>query len=120
MAEIKRPVQVTLGPWNYRPSDHDDWGWVRDPDGRIVANARYDHDYPEEALALFRASKLDPCESNGRLIAAAPELYHALRACCDALVSNFIEMGASDDGISNNPAIKAARAALAKAEGVAP
>lgn len=26
------------GPWKYRPDRYDDWGWVRDADGNVVAD----------------------------------------------------------------------------------
>lgn len=52
------------GPWRYRPHPHDDWGWVRGPDDRLVARASG----PDQVGGG------DPHEGTGRLIAAARDL----------------------------------------------
>ena len=71
----------TPGPWQYRPNEYDDWGFVRalplpgENIGHIVAVAK-DTSVPFEAYAEYRERKVDPFEANARLIAAAPD--HAL------------------------------------------
>ena len=110
MSKMKR----IEGPWFYRPNKYDDWGTVRASDDNKVANACYDADYTDEELTEFRRTKKDPCEGNGHLIAAAPELYDAL--------ADIIEMAEAwaDGKHSSHPdngRCKMARAALAKAIG---
>lgn len=73
----------TPGPWEYRPREHDDWGEVRgaaDANGVrwLVARATAGGPTDDASRARHRESRTDPYEVNGRLIAAAPDLYEAL------------------------------------------
>src|SRR5690348_13665919 len=76
-----KPAAHTPGPWRYRPDKYDDWGYVRGPDGGIVAICRAYIRMSEDELNEHRAAKTDPVEADGRLIAAAPDglvLAHAV------------------------------------------
>lgn len=61
--------EFTPGPWSYRSKEDDDWGIVRGPDGWVIAQARAG----------------DPYGANARLIAAAPDLYAALKTAGAAI-----------------------------------
>lgn len=64
----------TPGPWDYRPFEFDDWGWVRARNGgNLVAIAK---DMTADHHA-HRQAGTDPYEANARLIAAAPDLLAA-------------------------------------------
>lgn len=126
----------TSGPWSYRPSKHDDWGFVRSSDGHLVAVAR-DSSIPDDRLEAFRAQGADPYEANARLIAATPDLLEALKqvtATLVALTSIVIraedekkqpsKVVASDTMFSQmlrdfDKATTEARAAISKATGLA-
>lgn len=106
-ADAEPSAAFTPGPWFYRPQPYDDWGWVRDGNGRMVAQARA----PEAGeLEDYRASDTDPYEANARLIAAAPDLYEALKSLRDSMVTYRKEIEIEDW-------IEIAEAALAHAEG---
>lgn len=98
-------MSYTKGPWLYRPNRYDDWGYVRDSDGHVVARAANPHVSMQE-YADHRAAKTDPYEANGRLIAAAPELAEALK-----LWARWDEMTEAELAL----ALEATAAALAKA-----
>lgn len=84
-------TQHTPGPWELRQSSRDYWF--------------IDYDQGGEGYTL---TKLDCGEKDARLISAAPELLAALEGLLNALPS-----------ATTHPAIKAARAAIAKATGEA-
>jgi hypothetical protein len=107
----------TKGPWHYRPHEYDDWGVVR-ADKFTICQARDWNAFDEETLAQHRKAGTDPWEANARLIAAAPELYEALKAI------RTLNAKASESGYTDHTALNAlyeanalASAALAKAEG---
>lgn len=99
-------MNYTKGPWFYRPNPHDDWGYVRDRDGHVVARAANPHVSMQE-YADHRAAKTDPYEANGRLIAAAPELVEAL----EMMLRAWEEIDGTDELIGYQKGV----AALAKA-----
>lgn len=66
------------GPWLYRPGEHDDWGEVRDLDGKMIARASLRAG--TEDLSKHRESKTDPAEPVARFIARARSLVPALMA----------------------------------------
>lgn len=85
--------KATPGPWAYRPSEYDDWGYIRGAETEwsigtvrpIVAisrsgSAHADHDE-------HRRNKTDPYEPNGRLIVetinALPTLLATLQLILD-------------------------------------
>ncbi len=85
----------TPGPWDY---DRDDLGiWINSSS------------YPQP-LAKMGTAMLIPHEANARLIAAAPELYEALRAIVDQ------ERQPQDAETRMHDMADLARAALAKVD----
>ena len=84
-------TQHTPGPWELRQSSRDYWF--------------IDYDQGGEGYTL---TKLDCGEKDARLISAAPDLLAAIEGLLNALPS-----------ATTHPAIKAARAAIAKATGEA-
>lgn len=94
----------TPGPWTAEPRDDGADGFiVRDADGEFV-NYLCDSRYGD--------GRKDPtAEVNARLIAAAPELYEALRALLDGPGDGF--------GHPSEAERQKARAALAKVKGEA-
>jgi len=103
-------TKFTPGPWHPKAAKHStdgeiDWGVGADIDGQRYCIA--------EAFGRVAYTTKTPAEANARLIAAAPDLYEALRAVLDLdnrqttslLTSLPLEM------------ISRIRAALAKAEG---
>lgn len=59
----------TPEPWDYRPNKHDDWGFIRDLNGDLVAVAKdssISHDKHDE----FRIRKEDPYGPNAKRIVA--------------------------------------------------
>ena len=96
----------TPGPWWLREgkTPSGEFGYIEGADhNRVVA------DLPDYKLP----GGPDDCdEANGRLIAAAPELYDA----CSALLAQFEQRGiTTDQAHPDRVAVERARAALAKA-----
>lgn len=94
-------VKHTPGPWHVQPSDHPGGLLIKPIPGQVVA----------------QCDELPEMEANARLIAAAPEMYEALR--------NFVSIVPRADArdtrdTSYNNARTQARTALAKAEGRSP
>lgn len=86
----------TKGPWEVEASGY---GSIITKDGKSMAGT-----FPEGL-----GGPSFPHEANARLIAAAPELYEALKQAVTSM---------QDSGYSNSHiAIRAARAALSKAAG---
>lgn len=110
----------TPGPWRVMPSEREDWdGWfsvidpaLASPDLAVCTCSYSGGDDPAgtakawsyEALGRSRAV----ANANAHLIAAAPDMYEALRAVVKML--NFEQH-------APRPQIEAAIAALAKADG---
>lgn len=101
-------TKFTPGPWIADDGDASSWGVFSDATSDAVCYL-----YDTHVGAPYAT---DPIESsaNANLIAAAPELYEALKAM--AADDAFAELCAS---IGEEPRwLKSARKALAKAEGV--
>ena len=96
-------AQTAQGPWYYK-ADDSDWGFIRDSAGHLVAICKGG---TEAEWAEHRRNKTDPYKDNARLIAAAPDLFQALK---DALP--YIGAYEAPDWILCD-----AKAAIAKAEG---
>ena len=98
---MKTQTKHTPGPWKIdtKGSKH----FIDGNDGFTVI-------YLDRVTAIRGR---DECELNARLIAAAPDLLEALRACLDPLQQAQNKYG----DITAAAAFLAARAALAKAEG---
>lgn len=93
----------TPGPWTVEAHTTYPTDAVRisGPDGFQIAATRQLHGYrPDKTAAWYEA------RANARLMAAAPDLLEALKTLSDAFPAQ-----------STHPAVKAARAAIAKAEG---
>ena len=69
----------TPGPWQYRPAEYDDWGWVRGASGALVACARSGDYLTEAMLDEHRRNKTNPYEGNARLIATAPDMLALIK-----------------------------------------
>lgn len=93
----------TPGPWHY--SRLDEWTHsVVTKHGKLLDGS--DNCW---AIASVNKNREPEHEANARLISAAPDLLSAVRGLLDALPS-----------ATTHPAIKAARAAIAKATGERP
>ena len=62
-------------PWEYRPSEHDDWGVIKSS-RKAIAKVSWILDKKIEDKHRDLGS--DPFEAHARLIAAAPDLLQAL------------------------------------------
>jgi hypothetical protein len=92
----------TTGPWfaSVHDDDGEQFAVIRAIDS--IAGMRNSGDYSPEEF-----------ESNAHLIAAAPELWEALRIVAD----EYDDTGCEGCGVVSAVALQRARAALAKAEG---
>lgn len=120
-------MSATFGRWLYRPGQFDDWGFVRDENGPLVARA-LGPSCDEATEAEHRRNGTDPYEAYARLISAAPELLAACKELRDALAAL---MRANDTHVTSAEAAgawvkevlcihgfgKRADAAIRKAEG---
>lgn len=103
----QQQAQHTPGPW-----ETDRGAYVHQIGGGTVARA-----YAGGAAARTKEGKAEE-EANARLIAAAPELYAALRECEKELrLLNVTLNGEQRPNTTMARAIETARAALAKVEG---
>jgi hypothetical protein len=75
-------TQHTPAPWIHSRGKTDDWGCIRDADGRLVAKCALSID---DDTIIHRRNGTDPTEANARLIAAAPELLYALQQADECL-----------------------------------
>lgn len=91
----------TPGPWETSVNDEGQWDVCAEGGGDMVADLS---DCPENA------------EGNARLIAAAPDLLAALKGLRAAALSEYVSCDCPNASICR-PSIKAADAAIAKAEG---
>ena len=96
----------TKGPSKYMPSisDGGDYG-ILNADGDIIA----------EAICRVGVNKYCPAEQNAFLIAAAPDMYAALKAIADRDIA-YMNGRVMGDQIEMR-CVEQARAAIAKAEG---
>ncbi|QEH97325.1 hypothetical protein [Gluconobacter thailandicus] len=90
-------AKFTKGPW--RP-EFKNIGYVQAENGAVIAKCQ-------------RLTSLCNLQANAHLIATAPELYEALNACLDLILSQEMQ-----DGFESQQG-HMARAALAKARGEA-
>jgi hypothetical protein len=85
----------TPTPWRYRTDHYDDWGWIKGPDGAIVACARAGRSYDGDE---HRAAGIDPygpnaafivkaCNSHEALVKALTELYAMVKGECPSLLN---------------------------------
>ena len=102
----------TPGPWTYDQGQYADWGCVKDASGFLVAKSVVPYGTDQNAC---RRERIDPCEANARLIAAAPDLLEAL----ETLESMPDERSIHDISNEELAAWEKARAAIAKAKGLA-
>lgn len=79
----------TPGPWVYRPFKHDDWGFVRNGAGDLIARASGPTTAAERNA--HREAKTDPYKANARLIAAAPAMLEALKDCLGYVDENWLK-----------------------------
>ena len=76
------------GPWLYRPLPGDDWGVIRDMNGKLVAVAKEGRMVSGSDYADCRMHNRDPSEPNARLIVLAPEMLDMLKIARAALASS--------------------------------
>lgn len=106
-------TKFTPGPWEYEEEDYPERGGYQEP--RVFSYSDLDSPHLVCTIAVSSAVS-SSMESNGNLIAAAPDLY----AVAAAMVADdaFADLCA---GIGEEPDwLKAARTALAKARGEEP
>ena len=104
----------TPGPWKAIERHPDIAVWGRDEDGDPVG---------EHVASIYGDGTVENAEANARLIAAAPDVYEALKAMYAAMPNCDGDHIMDDKGnfiaraVGIGAAAKAARAAIAKAEG---
>lgn len=98
-------------PLEYMPLEFDDWGYVRDAEGKIFAVAKYDTDESPKSLSNHRFNKTDPCAKKGAFIVRACNAHYELVAALQGLL--FQDSDISD--IEKTIRHVKAREALAKA-----
>lgn len=107
-ATTNNPVQSiqpiighTPTPWEYRPWEHDDWGWIRGPKepgediGPLVALARSGQHETLETRDEHRAAGTDPYGANAAFIVEAVNNYDRLTERCEAYKGQ-VEAGAAE------------------------
>lgn len=104
----RQRVEPTPGPWRLaegatNANEADAWGCIDDKDGYHIATIWADTDQLEASA-----------ESTARLIAAAPDLYAALKECSFRLAALVAASGDFSD--INAKALDQATVAIAKAE----
>jgi|LakMenEpi03Aug12_release.lakeMendotaPanAssembly.Ray.scaffolds.fasta_scaffold1729890_2 DNA primase large subunit len=104
-------TKFTPGPWsNLKPSETDASEFV---DLQFIGVV--DRDFARLAAVHFGSGPASlECTANAKLIAAAPDLYAALKDLDEAFCS---ENRTKEDRFRSRQALIAARAALAKARG---
>jgi hypothetical protein len=102
--------QHTPGPWNCVEKGYKGLaaGIVRDKYNDPVADCRYSE------IASRDAKSPETIDANARLIAAAPEMYEALKRLYPLAWKGDISISPSKP---EDPALKFAREAITKAEG---
>lgn len=87
-------------PWQYRPDKYDDWGCIKDADGRVICYARDTTVLDEATLTKHRAAGTDPWREVAMFIAnacnaamdkraalsAGPGIQKAVQALIDAAI----------------------------------
>jgi hypothetical protein len=68
-------------PWLIKPLSYDDWGWVRDANGRLACLARGADDKDPDQ---HRRDKTDPYQANAAFIVEAVNSHERLKADLDA------------------------------------
>ncbi len=108
-------TRFTPGPWRL---DAEEVATVLGPDGFMTADCLI--------LSVRKGAPTDKrCRANAHLIAAAPDLYAAVKAAVEAYDEMVASLGDDDTsepapGSLDSPDITLARAALAKARGETP
>ena len=64
-------------PWAVRPHCHDDWGWIRDADGDIAAQAK-NSKIGSDKFDEYRRDGMDPYEERANFIVKAVNNHDAL------------------------------------------
>jgi hypothetical protein len=101
--------EFTPGPWQVSPLD----GRTCGPSRLLVQSGTTIAQMQAVAIVTLRTGETD---ANARLIAAAPELYAALKAATQFLLPD-IDRGPAIDGWQNT--VNMVKEALAKADGAA-
>ena len=102
---------ATSLPWEYRPYEHDDWGYIRGPEVEwsigpvkpVVAISREGD--TESDHNAHRRNKTDPYEPNGRLIVAAVNALPTLLDRIAELEAALRPFAESDIDVSGTAAI---------------
>jgi hypothetical protein len=83
-------------PWAYRPLEYDEWGFIRNREGRVVAKARPDHFLSIEDEDAHRLVKTDPCEHYARLIVRAVNAFDSMREALKAALRLADDVGGDE------------------------
>ncbi len=70
--------KASPAPWSYRPNEFDDWGFIRDANGKLVCIARTGEDYNADE---HRRNKTDPYAANALLIVEMRNMIARKEGC---------------------------------------
>jgi hypothetical protein len=86
---------ATPSPWQYRPEEYDDWGFVRGPgaigDTWLVLVARSGREESYDEMAAHRVNGTDPYGGNAQFVTALRNAYPTLRAHIATLTERLAE-----------------------------
>jgi len=106
----KLPLSGPIKEW-------DDWGFIRDADGHLIAVAKFEYlGLTEKELDEFRSREEDPSNPAMRMIIDRINMHDELVAALTDVMEQLEHSGYAHD----HPGLTRARAAVAKAKGTEP